>query len=102
MADPRRGILRPLEQPAMKRGHWCVTTPLASQKQPGTEAAVKALAKDVLHGLKALHAAGFVHRDVRAPNVLEVTLRSFPIPMGCFAMLLARQRSAPLPDCILS
>ncbi|RUS14863.1 hypothetical protein BC937DRAFT_93219 [Endogone sp. FLAS-F59071] len=36
------------------------------------EAECQAMTKDLLIGLKALHRGGFVHRDIRMPNILKV------------------------------
>lgn len=45
-------------------------TPLAMQTRPLTAAEYKAAFRCILTALAAVHARGFVHRDVRAPNIL--------------------------------
>jgi serine/threonine protein kinase len=72
-----RGILKPLNM-TMKWGYWRVRMPLGTWDRPRTEKALKCLVADVLHGLAAFHEAGFVHRDVRAPNILQVTPKCVP------------------------
>ncbi|EFJ47049.1 hypothetical protein VOLCADRAFT_105266, partial [Volvox carteri f. nagariensis] len=39
---------------------------------PGDEASLKQAIRDVLTGIESLHAAGFVHRDIRWANVIMV------------------------------
>jgi serine/threonine protein kinase len=70
-----RGILKPLEMPTMSIDSWRVRMPLGTRDRPRTEEALKCLVADVLHGLAALHDVGLVHRDVRPPNILQVTLK---------------------------
>jgi serine/threonine protein kinase len=87
--DRPRGILSPRKMPEMQGGCWCVEIPLAKRAFPDTEAALKSLVADVLHGLNALHAAGCVHRNVQASNILQVIFMSvLIILMGCIAMIL--------------
>ena len=66
-----RGIVHATEAPKMHNGQYVVNlTPLAYLKTPRTEEELRAAVKVVLEALKELHARGFVHRDIRWPNIL--------------------------------
>ena len=68
-----QGLLKPMRLPQLDRGRWHVRMPLASHSRPRSEEDLRRLVVDVLHGLVSLHGQGIVHRDVRAPNILQVT-----------------------------
>ena len=69
-----RGLLRPLARAHLSHGRWRVQFPLATpHRPPANLQRLRLLVADVLHGLRALHEHNIVHRDVRFPNVLEVS-----------------------------
>lgn len=67
-----QGLLKPMRPPQLDGGRWHVRMPLASHSPPRSEEDLRRLVGDVLHGLASLHGLGIVHRDVRAPNILQV------------------------------
>ncbi len=61
------------ERITVKRGNelHLRITPLALQVKPQSEAELKACVLCLLQALEGLHALGWVHRDIRWPNVLK-------------------------------
>lgn len=70
-----RGLSRPLQMPRMRKakGTWVVMVPLGLACRALTLPTLRRLVADVLSGLCQLHAHGIVHRDVRLPNIVEVS-----------------------------
>lgn len=65
------GIVHAKESPHVSNGEYVVDlTPLAYHKMPKDEEELRAAVKVVLVALKELHSRGFVHRDIRWPNIL--------------------------------
>jgi hypothetical protein len=73
--DHPRGLMRPLKAPRLQNGEWRVELPLAFQQKPGDLLGLRLAVRDVLYGLRTLHQAKIVHRDMRWPNVLQVGSR---------------------------
>ena len=76
-----QGVLKPMDMPQLDCGSWHVRMPLASHNWPRSEEDLPRLLVDVLHGLASLHAQGIGHRNVRAPNILQVTPK-LAVPMS--------------------
>uniref|UniRef100_A0A7I4C1P7 Protein kinase domain-containing protein n=1 Tax=Physcomitrium patens TaxID=3218 RepID=A0A7I4C1P7_PHYPA len=69
-----------IEEPELGRGgdSYKVTIgPLGYSPRIRSEEDTKMLAKSVCNALKVLHEKGFVHRDVRLPNIVEITHGQF-------------------------
>ena len=66
-----QGIVHAKELPHVDNGQYVVDlAPLAYLKMPKNEEELRAAVKVVLGALKELHAHGFIHRDIRWPNIL--------------------------------
>ena len=68
-----QGLIRPMANPQLKHNTWRVKLPLGSPFRPRAQGSLQNCVRDVLLGLQALHAAGFVHCDIRLPNIIEVS-----------------------------
>ena len=74
-----QGLIRPMDQPQLKHNVWQVKLPLGSSCLLRASGSLQSLVRDILLGLRDLHAAGFVHRDIRLPNIIEVSYTSHDI-----------------------
>ena len=74
-----QGLIRPMANPQLKHNTWRVKLPLGSPFLPRAQGSLQNCVRDVLLGLQALHAAGFVHCDIRLPNIIEVSHTSHSV-----------------------
>lgn len=103
-----RGLVHAVRGPAVDKDTYAVVlAPLGLRgvdAEPRDEAALCAAAHGVLHGLAALHAAGFVHCDLRWANVAcEAGAQEQPRAYFLLDLEACRCAGAPVtPDTVLS
>ncbi|PNW86732.1 hypothetical protein CHLRE_02g095117v5 [Chlamydomonas reinhardtii] len=67
------GLIHAIDGPTLsesKGTYQVVLAPLGNRRRPTNEGELRRAIQDVLHGVAALHQAGYVHRDIRWENVL--------------------------------
>ncbi|KAK9824727.1 hypothetical protein WJX74_001581 [Apatococcus lobatus] len=74
-----QGLIRPMDQPQLKHNVWRVKLPLGLLCLLRALGSLQSFVRDILLGLRDLHAAGFVHRNIRLPNIIEVRRTSHDI-----------------------
>ena len=62
------GLIHAIDGPTLsesKGTYQVVLAPLGNRRRPTNEGELRRAIQDVLHGVAALHQAGYVHRDIR-------------------------------------